>query len=235
MLGIKFDRKTKNSKKGGTPLKKKLLKTASVLALSLSLAGCATFRLPTPTPTIYDSGRDRLAYVAGVVTSVGVHWTGHALQAQASGLEWQQEGLREQVESSASAAEMRRFLRAGFLAQLSVGLLAKLNGQDSPFWTGYYHATFAEVVGYPVFWKDSGDYHNLSRNGANKEKEYVAYSTLALFLLTKSPTSISLELPDQNNVTNHPNFQPTSSLKASIDTKILSQINQVNQLQEVTP
>jgi hypothetical protein len=223
-------------------MKKKLLKTASVLALSLSLAGCATFRLPTPTPTptIYDSGRDRLAYVAGVVTSVGVHWAGHALQAQASGLEWQQEGLRENVTSQASPAEMRRFLRAGFLAQLSVGLLAKLSGQDSPFWTGYYHATFAEVVGYPFFWKDGGDYNNLALNGADKQKEYFAYSVASLFLLTKSPTSSSLVLNGKNNVNSapkHPNFQSTSSLKRTIDTKILQQLQQLQQVnfQEVKP
>lgn len=109
------------------------------------------------------------------------HWLGHVVFAEASGLDWEQDGMREII-YDASKEELRWMGRAGFLAQLAVGAAVKVfSDPQSMLATGYHMGTAGQIFLYPVC--SRGDLELLNES----ELEWAVYSIAAFYLMLSDP------------------------------------------------
>lgn len=134
------------------------------------------------------NGRDWAVFSAGVLSSWTVHWLSHVAYFQMEGIDWHQEGTREQITSELTDNQRQWFGRSGFLGQLAVGGILKGIGMDGGYFgMGYHTGSFLEISTYsiihPLDRYDGGDLGLLRKGGGNACAEYVAYTAASLYLL----------------------------------------------------
>jgi len=146
------------------------------------LAGCAGWSINGITLQEIDesSTSNRLVMLAGVATSFGTHFAGHAVYYELNNIDWRLEGFSEMIlnEGELSESQRENCGRAGFISQLAIGVLLKTFAKDNPFTTGYLVGTTIEIWGYPLTVRTEG-----AIDWMNSESEWVIYSTIAGFLL----------------------------------------------------
>lgn len=133
------------------------------------------------------SFQDAAQFSAGIVTSGLVHtYLGHVLYLELSGTEYHIDGNYEYIDEPISDAHAANIGRAGFLAQLGVGLL--LEWIDNPDWdmfeSGYDAYTLFNIGAYPLLVNEDGmgDLRMIERN-SDEQFEYGLYTLGAAALL----------------------------------------------------
>ena len=158
------------------------IKALIIIVFMAFLSGCATYQINgVPLDKFQSATTEEWAKMAaGVVASMATHWAGHVLYLEMNGIEWHQKGVCEWVDEPTSDGKMSSMGRAGFVSQLSVGLILDVLGAEKYFVTGYHAGTLLEVVSYPV--TGNGDLELIGRAG-NARLEWVGYTTVAAGLL----------------------------------------------------
>ena len=160
------------------------IKALIVIVCMTFLSGCATYQINgVPLDKLQSATTEEWAKMAaGVVTSMATHWAGHVLYLEMNGIEWHQSGVCEWVDEPTSDGKMAAMGRAGFVSQLSVGLILDVLGADKYFVTGYHVASLVEVALYPL--KANGDLELIDRAGTAR-LEWVGYTVASVALLAR--------------------------------------------------
>ena len=159
--------------------------TALIMIVCMALlSGCATYKLNgVPLDKFqYATTEEWAKMAAGVVTSMATHWAGHVMYLEMNGIEWHQKGVCEWVDEPTSDGKMSAMGRAGFVSQLSVGLILDVLGVDKYFVTGYHVGSLLEVVSYPL--TGNGDLELIDLAG-NARLEWVGYTAASVALLAR--------------------------------------------------
>ena len=120
----------------------------------------------------------------GFAASFGAHWASHVVYLESKNTEWHQDGLSEVVDGDLVGGENAAFGRAGFVGQLSVGVLLNIFRPDSYFTKGYDIGTFTEIATYPISPK-RGDLECIRDGDGDARLEWAGYTGLSTFLLLK--------------------------------------------------
>ena len=159
--------------------------TALIMIMCMAfLSGCATYQLNgVPLDKFQHATTEQWAKMAaGMVASGVTHWAGHVLYLEMNGIEWHQSGVCEWVDEPTSDGKLSALGRAGFVSQLSVGLILDVLDTDEFFLTGYHAGSLLEVVSYPL--TGNGDLELIDRAG-NARLEWVGYTAASVALLAR--------------------------------------------------
>jgi len=162
------------------------IKTFIIIIILLFTLGCSNWTVNgvrvDKNINLKSSGK----LLTGVGAAFLAHWAGHIAYYELTGLNWEQDGLREIIYGPISDSSMAWAGRTGFIGQLFIGSILKYGPwseefEQGFFTTGYHIGTAVEIISYPVRSYD-GDLKLIQKN-SNSLVEWGGYSLWSLMLL----------------------------------------------------